>query len=303
MKIMKFLLSGVLVNSLCLVCLQSAAADKDAGDKEIRLIDYNILNGMWYDQYNGYDRFVSWVRSKDPDVLTLCESATHWDKDKVDRTPEEMPRFLPDSLGVLAARWGHRYYAVGPYQDNYPVSVTSKYPVEVIQRIGDGLSHGAMHVRIRGVNYVVLHLWPQKYSMGDTTRKDNKGDEFRVHEIRTILDSTICNPRFKDEKYWIMTGDFNSHSPLDEEYYGTSRNYDVHKMIREYYGHDVIGDIYKTFVPSMNNGKSRIDYIYCTPGIFENVKGAETVTDDFTEAASDHLPLLVDFIEPRSLSE
>ena len=50
----------------------------------------------------------------------------------------------PDSLSALAARWGHKYAVVGPYQDNYPVAVTSRFPIKVVQRIGDGLSHGAI---------------------------------------------------------------------------------------------------------------------------------------------------------------
>lgn len=294
----KSIFKGIFIGVLFLVALPAlVAAGKEYGGRKIRLIDYNILNGMWYDQYNDYDRFVFWVNSMAPDVLTLCEGATHWDENKVSRSADVVPRYLPDSLGTLAARWGHGYCAVGPYQDNYPVAVTSRYPIEVVQRIGKGLSHGAMHVRICGVNYVILHLWPQKYSMDDVTKKDNGGDAFRVYEMRTILDSTICNPRFKDEKYWIMTGDFNSVSPVDMKFY-TDRNYDVHRMIRKYYKNDVIGDTHDGFEPSMNNGKSRIDFIYCTPCVFRNVNYADTILDDFTSEASDHLPLMMDFTLP-----
>ena len=98
----------------------------------IKLIDYNIADGMWYDQFNHYDRFVSWVKGQDPDILAICEGATHWDKDR-DETPKTCPRYLPDSLSVLAARWGHPYVGIGPYQDNYPVAFTSKFPIEVIE--------------------------------------------------------------------------------------------------------------------------------------------------------------------------
>ena len=37
----------------------------------VRLMDYNIADGMWYDQYNRYDRFVAWVRTQDPDVFAI----------------------------------------------------------------------------------------------------------------------------------------------------------------------------------------------------------------------------------------
>ena len=265
----------------------------------VRLMDYNIADGMWYDQYNRYDRFVAWVRTQDPDVFAICEGATHWNEHKKTVSKEQMPRYLPDSLHLLAERWGHPYTAIGPYQDNYPVAFTSKYPIEVVQRIGEGLSHGALHVKINGVNYVVLHLWPQRYSMGDKTRKDNGGEAFRVEEMRRILDATILNPKFAGEKHWLMMGDFNSHSPLDKPFHGT-RNYDVHDLVRSAYSHDIVGDWFSgEFVPSTTRGKARIDFIYCTDGIWDGVKRVETVHDAFTDKASDHRPIVVEFRTPK----
>lgn len=270
-------------------------------DRTIRLIDYNIADGMWYDQYNHYDRFVEWVQSQDPDILALCESATHWNEHKKTVSKELMPRYLPDSLHLLAQRWGHPYTVVGPYQDNYPVAFTSKYPIELVQRIGEGLSHGALHVRINGINYVVLHLWPQRYSMRDKTRSDNGGDAFRLEEMERILDATIRNPKYANEKHWIMMGDFNSHSPLDQPYHG-KRNYDVHNLVRSIYPHDVIGDLHPgIFVPSTVGGKARIDFIYCTDEIYKGVRRAESPRDAFTSKASDHLPVIVEFIAPKDI--
>lgn len=266
----------------------------------VRLMDYNIADGMWYDQYNNYDRFAKWVRMQDPDVFAICEGATHWNEQKKTVSKEQMPRYLPDSLHLLAERWGHSYTVVGPYQDNYPVAFTSKYPIEVVQRIGEGLSHGALHVKINGINYVVLHLWPQRYSMGDKTRKDNGGEAFRVEEMRRILDATIRNPKFAGEKHWMMMGDFNSHSPLDKPFHG-ERNYDVHNLVRMAYPHDIVGDYFSgEFVPSTTGGKARIDFIYCTDEIWEGVKHVETVHDTFTDKASDHRPVVVEFRVPKN---
>ena len=74
----KSIFKGIFIGVLFLVALPAlVAAGKEYGGRKIRLIDYNILNGMWYDQYNDYDRFVFWVNSMAPDVLTLCEGATH----------------------------------------------------------------------------------------------------------------------------------------------------------------------------------------------------------------------------------
>lgn len=275
-----------------------------AGKKQMRtmrLMDYNIADGMWYDQYNNYDRFVDWVRVQDPDVFAICEGATHWNEHRKTVSKEQMPRYLPDSLHLLAQRWGHEYTAIGPYQDNYPVAFTSKYPIEVVQRIGEGLSHGALHVKIRGINYVVLHLWPLGCSMQDKTRKDRGGDRSRAEEMQIILNATILNPKYADEKHWMMMGDFNSQSPLDKAFHG-KQNYGVHNLVREAYSHDIVGDFFPgEFVSSTIGGKARIDFIYCTEAIYNGVKHVETVHDAFTDKASDHRPIIVDFRIPKGV--
>lgn len=263
------------------------------------VMSYNIADGMWYDQYDGYDSFVDWVSGKDPDVLALCECATHWDKEKKNIPGEQGLRYLPDGLPELAKRWGHRHTAIGPYQDNYPVAITSRYPVTTVQRIGDGLSHGALHVRIKGINFVVLHLWPHWYSKTDKERKGGGGDAFRVMEITAILDSTINNPEFSSEKNWVFMGDFNSFSPSDSAYF-PGRSYEVHRLMLSAGLHDIIGEMNSgVFVPSENREKYRIDYIYCSDSIWEKVLRSETIKDGFTLKASDHRPLEAEFTYPR----
>ncbi len=267
--------------------------------KTLRVIDYNIADGMWYDQYNNYDRFVEWVKEQDPDILLMCEAATHWNEHKKTVPASVLPRYIPDSLGVVAARYGHPYTALGPYQDNYPVAVSSKRPIEVVQRIGEGMSHGAMHVRIDGVNYVLLHLWPHKYSKDDTTRKGIGGDTYRMQEIQRVLDATILNPKYAKEKHWVMTGDFNAGSPVDREYYGL-RNYELHTHIRSIYPHDAVADLHPgEWIPSTVKGTLRIDIFYCTDRLFDGILRAEPIVDEFTRAASDHLPILVDMTLPK----
>ncbi|MEF2792464.1 MAG: hypothetical protein U0N09_06900 [Alistipes dispar] len=268
--------------------------------KPMRLICYNIADGMWYDQYNRYDRFVAWAIAQNPDVFALCEAATHWNEHRRTVPADEMPRYLPDSLSQLAARWGHRYIAVGPYQDNYPVAITSKRPIRVIQRLGGtGLSHGALHVQIDGINYVVLHLWPHKYSKDDPTRRDNHGDIYRLGEIQRILDSTILNSCFAAEKHWMMMGDFNVPSPVDSAYLG-SKNYDVHTLIRNVYPHDIIAEQHPgVFIPSVVKGNKRIDFVYCTDELFKSVIRAEIPVDAFTDVASDHRPVLIEFLKSQ----
>ena len=42
----------------------------------LRVLYWNIQNGMWADQGNNYDNFVEWVKRYDPDVCVWCEAQT-----------------------------------------------------------------------------------------------------------------------------------------------------------------------------------------------------------------------------------
>lgn len=297
-----------------LICLLVAVAAlqplqaQEATPKTLRFMDFNVADGMWFDQFNNYDRFVAWMSAQHIDIFAICEAATHWDKEKKNVPKNDEARYLPAKWGELAARWGHKYAAVGAYQDNYPVALTSRYPIEVVQRIGGSkVSHGALHAKVMGVNIVIIHLWPQQYRKGDPTRtKGTGGDEYRMEEINYILEQTILNPKYAQEEHWIMTGDFNTRSPIDKQFYDVIHrkkprtfNYDVQTRVREVYPHDVMYEKHPNELQSSTRGKARIDYIYCTNKVYSAIKEAYTIRDDFVRTASDHCPLVMEFKTPK----
>lgn len=297
-NLMKILSFTAVAAVLCNLLIGSCSSKED---RICRLLQYNIADGMWYDQFNNYDRFVQWMQLQHPDIAAFCEAATHWDAEKRKLQRGDSSRYLPDNLSRLASRWGHPYVAVGAFQDNYPVAVTSHFQFEFVRPIGgDSLSHGALHVKTRGVNYVVVHLWPQPYSLQDKdkTRSDNLGDSTRVGEIRYILRKTLYDPQFADEKYWVMLGDFNTLSPVDSMYYNPAANYLIHRIVRESYPCDAVAAFHPgEFVPSENRNKKRIDFVYCSEAMSHRLTGARTLDDEFTRTASDHKPTLVTFTE------
>lgn len=299
---MRKYLSLFFVLFLC-VCVASAASDvqkhpDSVPSRTIRFMDYNVENGIWRDQYNNYDRFVNWMNGQAPDVLAICEAAMHKDKDLKRISKESGERYLPEHLPELARRWGHSYTAVGPYQDNYPVAITSRYPIEVIQKIGEGMCHGALHVKIRGVNYVIVHTWPLGGSKKD--RHDGGGDKERYLEMKIVLDKTVNNPQYKNEKYWVLSGDLNSRSRLDDAHYQSVNlryNYDAMDLALEVFnGNDVMWKFNGgAYISSLPSGYARIDYIYANDPIYNRVFRAETIKDKFTEMMSDHLPVMMEF--------
>ena len=248
----------------------------------LRLISYNILEGMKLDQTTGKTELAAWVRSMNPDILAL----------------QEANKFTQESLERLAASYGHPYVVTNIKKgDNYPVALTSKYPVEVIAKITEGVSHGAIHVRIRGVNIVVLHLWP--HATGSNGYAD--GNSYRMAEITAFLDGTLkAHP---GEVRWLMMGDFNSVSPLDADDLpgGVGLNYDVHTKVLGSGYHDLMRSYRGYFIPSCptaafaGGNATRIDFIYGSSAMLSDMTCVETVRDDFTDTRSDNYPLMTDF--------
>ena len=162
----------------------------------LRFISYNILEGMKLDKAQNFDNFVDWVKEKDPDFMALCECNA----------------FTEESLTALAGRYGHPY-AILCKESGFPVGLTSKYPIELRNRLLEDvpLWHGAIHTRIKDINVVVLHLYPfGTYPNGQGAA--GTGNTYRDREINCILDSTIR--RYPVEPLWLMAGDFNSYSRM-----------------------------------------------------------------------------------------
>ena len=234
-----------------------------------KLLSWNIQDGMWCDQFNDYVNFVAYINEINPDIFCIQEAATHWDIDG--KTLSHYARYLPypdqkeDKVGVkeptgwieLAARWGHQYVVMGPYKDNYPVVITSKYPLELVERLrGDEnnvVSHGAVHVKVHftddiSVNLVNLHLQPDNIA---------NASAYRMNEINYYLSKTINSKEHYRDEHWLMMGDFND-----------SSGDDVDREVRK-------NSYYDLWAEMNNYTKSYIDYIYGTESMRKSLKSID----------------------------
>ena len=310
----------------CLAAFAAAIAPCRAerpADGRLRLLYWNIQNGMWSGQDDGYDRFAEWVKAFDPDVCVWCEAQSIYRSGTADKMPEA-ERYLVDNWGELAARYGHKYCYVGGHRDNYPQAITSKYPIENVERIvgeepDSVVTHGAGWARIvkkgRTINIVTLHLWPQAYAYRAAdvaaSRAVREGDRYRRMEIEYICRRTIAADPEAAERLWVMLGDFNSRSRLDNRVYGYAED-DTRLLVQDYVlEHTPYVDVIARRSPdefqSTTAGRSRIDFVYCTPALCDCVTRAEVIRDDYTEPVrdpkklsnfwhpSDHRPIVVDF--------
>lgn len=292
-------------------------------EQTLRLMNWNIQNGMWDGQNDNYDRFVEFVKKYDPDVCVWCEAQTIYNTD-TDQAMAKEDRYLVSHWGELAARYGHKYWCVGGHRDNYPQVITSKYPINVVAKIVGNentiVSHGAgwatIEVNGKTVNIVSLHTWPQAYAYKAEDREasiaEQGGDKYRAMEMQYICEHTIGQFPDAADQLWMMMGDFNSRSRVDNDKYGYAEDdakFLVHDYIKANTPYiDVIKEKYPDqFKPTTGSKTSRIDYVYCTKPLYDRITFADVIWDEYTTPVrdpqklsnfwrpSDHLPILVDF--------
>jgi len=239
--------------------LQPAGRSEDKKEEpasnSLRVLFWNIQNGMWSDQKDNYDNFLQFVKRYSPDVCVWCEGQSIY-KTGTTSSMAAKDRYFPEHWQDFAARYGHSYVAIGGYRlyadDYFPQIITSKYPIETVLKITetdpyyqslDGnfdhrktgedyrpVAHGAaLHrVNVKGtyINFVTLHLWPHAYSYYAkyVTKQTSDpqsvgGNAQRLAEISYICEHTINAKEYSSEKNWLMMGDFNTRSRTDNWYY------------------------------------------------------------------------------------
>lgn len=301
------------------------------GDKDtqapgnLRLLYWNIQNGMWSGQPDGYREFLEFVREKNPDICVWAEAQSNYRTASSEKYTDDSERYFPDAWGEFARKYGHNYCYKGGHRDRFPQVITSRYPIECVERIVGAspdsvVSHGAGWARIKVnghvVNVVTLHTWPQRYAFGiDESARGadaaaHGGDRYRAKEIEYICRHTIESVPGADKQLWMMMGDFNAKSRLDNKHYrwpADTLAFLCHDYVLEHTPYiDVIAKKYPDSLVSSVSGNSRIDMVYCTPPLYDRITHAEIIRDGYTTPRrderfrnfchpSDHCPVLVDF--------
>ncbi len=246
----------------------------------LRVLSYNILEGMKTDTTKGKTVFVNWIKKQNPDILAL----------------QECNKFTDESLSELAKSFGHPYSVIVKLK-GYPVGLTSKYPILNTEKINENMTHGFIVANILKYNILVAHLNPHNY-------------EKRHEEIGIILQKIKDS---KQKKNWIVMGDLNSISPLDRNNYanGVYLNRLIENEKKNANHHNLEDGKYLDFgvqqkildfglidafkaLPTGEAFKStRIDYIYLSKNLRSALEYCRFIYDDFTKIHSDHRPILM----------
>lgn len=304
---------------LCLFLLLAAPSLRG----QLRLLYWNIQNGMWDGQTDDYRRFTDWVTAQRPDICVWCEAqklyVTNTAKSEVETETECLARWQR-----LAARYGHKYVYLSAHRDNYPQLITSRYPMTaeklIVGNADTIVCHGASWYKVqvgrKTLNLVTLHTWPQGYGFKVPTEKreesraNHDGDKFRRAEMEYICKQTVLSHPKAKKEWWAMMGDFNSVSRVDNQRYNypdDDTRFLVHDYIRAATPYvDLIKALYPNTVISSTGGQTRIDFMYVTPALKKRVNRASIIRDDYTTPVrnpqkisnfwhpSDHCPIIVE---------
>ncbi len=159
-----------------------------AQEKSLKVITYNIWNGYdWGKDENRRTKLVNWMVNKKPDIVAL----------------QELCKYSPGKLKEDATNWGHNFSFLLK-TEGYSVGLTSKYPIEIKEKIFKGMHHGALHCHTGGIDIFIIHLSPGSYLK-------------RREETKIIIQK--LNQVVKSNSKYIVMGDFNALSPFDADLY------------------------------------------------------------------------------------
>lgn len=293
---MKSIISAAVILGLASFSQLSSAEGTLESKKELKIISYNVYNGMKIDTSEGKQKYIEWAKKQDADIIA-------W---------QEMNLFTQQTLEEFAHSIGHTYAVLlkeppTPGEMNsFPTALTSKYPIVNVKKVVDNLWHGALYADVGNYHFVITHMNPFRTSQ-------------RIDEMNLILDS-IKYSNDPDGK-WIIAGDLNSFSPLDKyneeemvkdlkdkeakrpelhNLVNGKMDYTVQQNILDRNFVDVLKfkypDNFVATAPTKifyDQAKTplRYDYLYVSPVMKSNIVDVTVLKDDFTDKYSDHYPV------------
>ncbi len=294
MKRSAYIIGAVLSVVFAFNSCNPGGSEPSIGDKNLRIITYNVWYGFTKVPERK-DSWIEWMNAQDPDIVSL----------------QELNEYTHEELAKDAQSYGHSY-SVLLKEEGFPTGITSRYPIEDVQRIIEGFHHGLLRVRIKQIYFYVIHLHPSNW-------------ETRKSEITLILQDIEKLP---EDSEVILAGDFNTFSPLDSTYYSHGKlepffnerdsMYKENNLDRGKLDYSVIQDLMNSGLVDLeaslrsssylfpgsfptliekegeHGDQRRLDYVFASENLTKQLIRAKIVTSDTALILSDHLPVIVD---------
>ena len=284
---------------LSLAFLTSDCFADDPHPRTLRVMTYNT----WYVFAKGkeQDTGAKFIQSHSPDVVAL----------------QELTNIQPETLHQLASQWEHGYSSLLK-TSGFSVGLTSRWPIELIEKRLDKMHHGYLHANTNGVHYFVVHLSPFDWKV-------------RMREAEVLLSK--INPLLEKNAKIIVLGDFNAHSACDAQWLSKNKtlleklrqsdkkndhvenlrdgqfDFSVMKLFLDTKLADTSEQTVQntaarrsTFSTGIWSDKKtapatgeRIDYILASPSMLARVKNSSVIREGIVNRISDHYPVITDF--------
>lgn len=286
----------IAVTVLALLTASMQASVTTGGDAtSLKLITHNVWYGFTKKPEPRHAQWLAWMKEQAPDVVSL----------------QELNGYTEASLAADAATWGHSYWVLLK-EDGFPTGITSRFPIEQVARIREGFHHGLLRCQIKGIWIFVIHFHPSNY-------------EHRIREA-ALLAAEIAKLPETSPKI-LLAGDFNGFSPADKANYDGDPNLEpfftrldaknpqarnLNNGRLDYGGLEAIltqgfidlvasrrkptdpfvGTFPTPLVADEDHGTlRRLDYIFASPNLVDQVDSAAIVSDATTALLSDHIPV------------
>lgn len=259
----------------------------------LTVLSYNVKDGFESKNKSNMDRFIQWVSQMDPDVIVF----------------QELVSFKHVDLTTLAKTYGHDF-SVLLKEDGYPTGITSKQEIKNIERVfitskfSPYRVHGYINAETSGLNIFAVHFSSQS---NDLVLQEAE------HVITQAKLKSVNGPV-------LISGDFNSISPVDEQLLGSKFwtvsmqkyrparvpfDYRTMRLFEDSDFKDAVtlngNTFYKASFPTRTDYLGadflgfRLDYSYFSEALSQQCDYAEILQDPYTNIASDHYPFLMHF--------
>jgi len=273
---MKYLLITLTAIFFIVATIWTVACDVN-NQGNLKIINWNVLYG--FNHNTSIQEGKDWINQQFPHVTAL----------------QELNNINADELDTLANQWGHEYSVILK-EEGFPVGLTSKLPIEIIERRIKGFHHGYLHCKTYGIHVFVVHFWPKK-----------------DHEAELIIEK--IKPLLKQNERVIVLGDFNSHSPKDKAYLATRSNvqplfnvvtrFEQNGFVDLVNKHDpkslyscpspIIIPKWAKTMEEVELKRQRIDFILADKVLAGYSSSATILKSDKLDKISDHYPVVVEF--------
>ena len=243
----------------------------------IRIANWNVLYG--FNHSKAVDEASQWLAEQKLDVAAL----------------QELNGITESKLQEYAKTWGHDF-AVTHKVGGFPLGLTSKESIEVIEKKSAGFHHGFLHCKTYGIHFFVVHFWPGKSNEVDEIL--SRASPYLAQNEKVIILGDFNGCSRKDEAFLI------EHAKLRERDYTFVDRVEDQGYVDLVHKHDPKAKIscpspitiprWAKDTEELRRKEYRIDFIFADPELAKSSRYGTILRDREIDVISDHYPVLIE---------